>query len=182
MTFPPWRSRRRIVSVIARALALVVVLGSLSCDHSRRNATVRRWLLCIECIEGELSAVVHLRDAAVPILKESLRGPSPEESTGVALRIGREFEETKRWTSRHPTRGDSSARQLLPDSSTYVQTYVVNYIEKVQGRSAIALAAIDSDKARGALRKVWQTDSIRLQPIARRLVDSLVQTFNVRPD
>ena len=95
---------------------------------------VEAWLLCEECIEGELDSVVALGDQAVPPLQRALKGPPGE----------------RRENMRRQAEG---VYALLPDTSiiirqTYLDRYEANYVSSYQARAAVALGRIGTPKAR----------------------------------
>jgi hypothetical protein len=64
---------------VKRWSAFLTAIGActlIACGLSRdEEAAVHRWLLCEECVDGELDSVVAFGNRAVPALDAALRGP-----------------------------------------------------------------------------------------------------------
>lgn len=145
-----------------RHLATLAFLSALSACGGARAATVRTpadprgvidaWLLCEECVDGELAAVLALgsgpgtRGAAVEQLSEGLlAGPSPARVANVRQQFLESFE------------ADSAYGMTVlgvPPVTTlaaYMDHYLENFIAVFRARSAIALARIGGPRARATL-------------------------------
>ena len=156
-----------MTSIRRGTLLLLLVAGA--CDRQSRE-TVRRWLLCIECVSGEMDAVLALGRRAIPPLKEALAGLSPSDSVSAITRFAADHQALTRWRSEHP----APAQPNLPDSTTYVNRYFSNLATSYQARAAAALHSLHTPESDDALKAFWERDSLLLHPGARRLVDSLV--------
>lgn len=134
-------------------LGLSVMLTACHPTEAERN-TVRRWLLCEECREGELEAVAALGDNVVGALSEALAGPPPSGRQNVSAQAEAMF-------SRIPS--------PLTSQSRYVSRFVENYVAMYQIRSAVALGRIGTPRAHAALLQALQSDSTYRDDVLRQL-------------
>jgi hypothetical protein len=109
-------------------------------------AAVRRWLLCEECVEGELDA---LQDSSretevVRALALALAGPPRSRRENVR----RQVEETYQQLA---TRAAEQGEVLPLTREQYVAHYLGNYEASYQSRAVLGLARIDSPEARRIL-------------------------------
>jgi len=140
----------------------VLVLAGLVATFSACRPTggekeiVRRWLLCEECNEGELEAVVPLGDRVTGVLRDALlQGPSATHRKHI-LRQARE-------------RFDRLPSPTLVTAASYVNHYDSNYIANYQAHAAIALGRIGTADARAALAEGLQRDSTFRYDVLREL-------------
>jgi hypothetical protein len=140
------------------AILGALILGVAACGSPRLKSaeenTVRRWLLCDECLEGELDSVVALGSRVVPRLTEALKGP-PERGRRNVERQARAL------YARGPVVNISEQR--------FVQHYLDNYEAGYQSRAAIALARINTAPARAALLDAVRRDSTYREDVRRIL-------------
>ena len=124
--------------------------------------TVRRWLLCEECREGELDSVVALGDKVTAALGEAVKGPP------VAGRenIQRQAEATFARLASPPLQ-----RQV------YVQHFVDNYVATYQSRAGVALGLIGTPRAHAALVEAVGNDSIPYRDDVRRILSAAAQVL-----
>lgn len=140
---------QRLTWVTGVALALV------ACGPSpEEQETVRRWLLCEECNEGEQEAVVALGDRVADPLAEALRGPPGE---GV--------ENVRRQAELMSARLASPAT----NRARYVNRFVDNYVATYQTRAAIALGSIGTPRTRAILLDALRTDSTARPDVLRAI-------------
>ncbi|MGH7470904.1 MAG: hypothetical protein ACRENP_23400 [Longimicrobiales bacterium] len=105
---------------------------------------IDRWLHCDECSHGELARVAAFEDRAVRDLGKRLRQPGGKRFESVIQSINDEF-------------------VLVPggmSQAEYVRRMSENYVADYQIRSASALAAIGTPRAREVLRRAL-ADSVR---------------------
>jgi hypothetical protein len=140
-------------------VTLVFALATCQRQSPAEENTVRRWLLCDECQEGELDSVVALGSAVVPRLTEALHGP-PERGR---LNVDRQ---ARAMFARGP--------QVAISEERFVDHYVKNYEAVYQRRAAIALARIDTAlarintaPARAALLDAVRRDSVYREDVRR---------------
>jgi len=125
-------------------LGLAIVLAACHPTAAERN-TVRRWLLCEECSEGELDAVVALGDRVTGELGTALQGPPASGRENVR-------NQAIAMLRRSPNVSMSSQQQ-------YVNRFVANYVATYQSRSAVALGQIGTPKAHAILLQALQSDT-----------------------
>jgi hypothetical protein len=113
-------------------VALLLLLPACERLTPAEDRTIRRWLLCEECVEGELDSVVALGDRAIGRLGAALRGP-PEEGKENVLR------QTRAMLDR--------TTAIAADRQTYIRHYLENYVAIYQVRAAIALDRINTPSA-----------------------------------
>lgn len=130
------------LAILPAGCAPTVVDGTTEAEQ----AAVRRWLLCEECVEGELDALQDSsREAGiVRALALALAGPPRSRRENVR----RQVEETyQQLAARAAERGE-----ILPlTREQYVAHYVGNYEASYQSRAVLGLARIDSPEARRIL-------------------------------
>lgn len=99
--------------------------------------TIRLWLECIECEPHHLGAVVALGDAAVPVLRSTLRDLPEDRKRRMEARL------LAQWEELHATTAGASG---------YVNFHLGNLVALVRSRSAAALGALQEwDALRMAL-------------------------------
>jgi hypothetical protein len=117
---------------------------------------------CEECREGQRAAVTRLGAAAVPVLGQYLRGPTPERRAEVRRSLLAAYLKMKEYESDH-----SNAKVPMTQEE-YVKTYLDNFIALYQVRSATGLGDIGGPEAARLL------DEARRQPLredAKAVVD-----------
>jgi hypothetical protein len=145
--------RRRVWLPLALGLGLTACATLSTADRS----DIRRWLLCEECLEGELDRVVRLGDRAVPALAEALEAPPAEGRANMR----RQSEDVHAGI-------DSPA--VSP--SGYAGHFESNYVANYQMRAARALSAIGTERAHAALVAAVARGST-YRPDVRRYVGSV---------
>lgn len=116
---------------------LALLSGVSACGlTAAEKGDIRRWLVCEECMEGELARVARLGDRAVPMLAEALRGPPADRRANM-----------RRQSEALYTRVDTSAA----GRQRYVGHYESNYVATYQLRAVKALDSIGTPRAHAAL-------------------------------
>jgi len=118
------------------------------------RATVRRWLLCEECKEGERDSVVALGDRAIGALGEAVKGPPASGREN----IRRQAEAMYARLSSPPL-----AQQV------YARHFVDNYVATYQSRAAIALGLIGTPRAQAILLKAARNDTTSREDVLRAI-------------
>src|SRR5207247_2437372 len=118
-------------------------LTSARAAEARR--TIVAWLECEECSSGELTAVLRLKERAVPTLVATLRdGPAPAKREQYRRHLVATYAAV--------TANEAAAgRKLGLTEDQYVRTYEENYLALYRVRSATALGAIGGPQAKAAL-------------------------------
>lgn len=115
-----------------------LLLATVSCDEDLTiPPAVFLFMECIECSSGELASVAAMGDSAVPILRGFLLDGPPQASVD---RLGRSLSALVGDTTHIPA-------ALAPAVVRQVESYVAVY----RLRSAVALGAIGTPRARTAL-------------------------------
>ncbi len=144
MRADPRAPRRDFRHSLLGAALLAACAGTAAPDPAQ--IAVRRWLLCEECVHGELQALQDpsRHDRIVPLLASALAGPSRASR----LNVQRQLEDTyERLAARAGERGE-----VLPVTrEQYVAHFLGNYEAVYQSRSVVALAAIGTPEARRVL-------------------------------
>ncbi len=157
------------------AMAIVGLTLVVAACHptAKERSAVRRWLLCEECREGELQAVVALGDRVATPLQEALRGPPASGRENIRLQAEAMFR-------RIPSPVVSQA--------AYVDHFVANYVATYQSRAMTALEQIGSARAHAILLEAVRDDSLyradvrsRLLAAAQVSVDAVDSTPQVAP-
>jgi hypothetical protein len=141
-----------------RVLVLAGLVATLSACHPTpgEKENVRRWLLCEECNEGELEAVVPLGDRVTGMLRDALlQGPSATHRKHIQRQARERF--------------DRLSSPTLVTAASYVNHYDSNYIANYQAHAAIALGRIGTADARAALAEALQRDSSFRYDVLREL-------------
>lgn len=130
----------------AAAAMVGIVVTLLACEPTaEERSIVRRWLLCEECREGELDAVVALRDRATGALGEALRGPPASGRQNIRDQARAMF--------------DRIPGGLASNQQQYVDRFLANYVASYQSRSAVALGLIGTPAARAILLEALRSDT-----------------------
>jgi hypothetical protein len=132
----------------------VLVLAACLPPTQAERGTVRRWLLCEECNEGELDSVVALGGRVVKVLGEALEGPPASGRENIRLQAGGMF-------ARIPS--------PLVTQGVYIQHFVDNYVATYQSRAAMALALIPTPAAHQLLLNAIRNDSAYRDDVRRVL-------------
>lgn len=144
------------------ALALLAGAAGGACREGVTRAqwdTIRAWLECIECQDGELSAVLSIGEPAVPILASVLKDLPADRKTRLASRFGAQWH---------------ALDTASPDSASFANRYVQNFVSVSRQRSARALAEMGEwDALRTALDSA---DTWGLQLRDRRVLQRLLFT------
>ncbi len=139
------------------ALLALLALSAACHPTSAERTTMRRWLLCEECTQGERDAVVALGDNVTGALADALKGPP---ASGLAnIRSQAEV---------------MYARLVSPPVSQadYVQYFVANYVATYQSRSAVALGLIDTPRAHAALLDALQGGTVYRHDVLAAIGDA----------
>ncbi len=142
-------------------LALAGMVAVLSACHPTvgEQQIVRRWLLCEECIDGELEAVVPLGDRVTSMLAQALLQGPPASGRAHIRRQARE-------------RFDRLPSPAAVGAVRYVDHYDSNYIASYQAHAAVALGRIGTTDARAALIQALQRDPAYRYDVLRELADA----------
>jgi hypothetical protein len=133
------------------------ILGALACKDlsPSEERVVSRWLLCDECQEGELQAVLALGDRGQKAMEKALKNGPPADRRD---NMRRKIEATYR---------------RIPNPSTirqkYLDHYLGNYVATYQSRAAIALRRFNTPTAHAALLDALQHDD-RYREDVRRVI------------
>ena len=147
----------------ACVLGLTVVAACTMTDVASRR-TVEQWLVCEECVAGELDSVVALGDAGVPLLAAALAGPGPHYVGNVRSQVASSYQRAVRGSG-----------PVLPGVSApdYVGHYVENFIATYQTRAAVALGALNSPAARLVLITALRDDTTSRIDVRRAISTAL---------
>lgn len=141
-------SVNRIIRVAAMAIGLVLT----GCEQDDTRDVVRSWLLCDDCLEGELLKLLDEGDEAVPLLAEALRdGPSPDQISNVRAQSHSDVAAVNRV-------GQAIAVTAV-DSADMVGRNVGGYIDTYQERALIGLTEIGTPSARDTILALLTRDS-----------------------
>lgn len=122
-------------------IASLVACGGLTVEE---HGQVDRWLLCDECVDGELDAVVAFQGRAVGRLTLALiEGPTQGRIDMMTLKYRDSYRRIAARMGPNP-RGVSEAQ--------YINRHLANYQAVYQTRSAIALGRIGTPQAIATLR------------------------------
>jgi len=139
---PSNRTACGVEGLVLLLLALTACSMSLSQQHQQ---TLRRWLLCDDCVGGELDAVAAIGARAAPTLVVALlRGPLPDRRENVRRQVAASYARLVRF---------ASPATVGVSESVYVRRFVDNYVAMYQMRTVIALKRIGTARARRGLRQ-----------------------------
>ena len=158
------------MSPAAAGALVLLLLGAAACQRPLKPAErgdVLSWLECEECVDGELSRVIHLghgwRTGAATsdsLIDDLLAGPGTGRTANISQQFLAAFHDD--------SVASSTAGGGFPvGSPQYIRHYVGNYVAVYRGRAAIALARIGGKRARAALDSAraghlrQPTDSLR---------------------
>jgi hypothetical protein len=143
-----------------RLAGLFGMSALVACGPSQpEQVAINRWLLCEECVSGELDSVVAVGDRAVGVLGSALQGPSAARYENVRRQAIESYDRLKAFAG-------GSVRTTRQD---YVAHYLDNYVATYQSRAAIALARIGTTRARAALLEAIRSDSAYRNDVRRAL-------------
>ena len=147
-----------------RAVLLGLVMAAAACRgesttlaerRTPERRTIDEWLLCEECIDGELDSVLALRDRAVPLLDSALKGPPPDRRANMRLQA------EAMWRGMQDT--------TVIALQQYLDHYDANYVASYQSRAATALDSLGTPRARQILDSALRNDSIYRTDVRRVL-------------
>jgi alpha-tubulin suppressor-like RCC1 family protein len=135
-------SRLGLTAVLLAACGPTVADGVRETDRT----AVRRWLLCEECVRGELDSLTDpaRRDRAVPLLAQALAGPSLRRRENVRHQLEEIYQQLA-------TRAANQGRALPRTLDDYVAHHLSNYVAVYQTRAVVGLVEIGTPEARAAL-------------------------------
>jgi hypothetical protein len=126
-------------------VVVALVLALATCPPPPEKAVIDRWLLCEECISGELDSVIALGDDATDMLRMALlKGPPSSDREHIR---------------RHAASRYTRLRSPLVSPSRWVDQYESNYVEHYQSHAATALGRIGTPAARAALFEAMQRET-----------------------
>ncbi len=142
---------------------VVLVVALTACDKSLTPAedrTVRRWLLCDECVDGELDSLLALGPAGFEAMKRAVEGPPRDRITTMRRQANTMYD-----------------RMASPPLSRerYVDRYVGNYIAGYKARAIVALRRMGTPQAHAVLVDALRPDN-RHRSDVRRLLGEAVGT------
>jgi alpha-tubulin suppressor-like RCC1 family protein len=121
---------------------------SNSAQDAGDRALVRRWLLCEECLHGELDSILEptRQDRMVPLLARATLGLSARQR----VNLQRQFEEIYQ---RLAARAAHEGRVLPLTRDDYVAHFLRNQEAVYQSRAVAGLAAVGTPEAKQALQR-----------------------------
>lgn len=144
-----------------RSLALgTLAIALTACDSPKpaEERAIRRWLLCEECVEGELDSVVALGSRGEKAMRRALKGP-PDD------RLANMRRQAEAMYARIPNPGISRQK--------YVEHYTGNYVASYQSRAVVALTRFNTPSAHAALVDALRNDAPYRQDVRRILGKSV---------
>lgn len=150
-----------------RVVGMAVLAGWIAaCGLSRaERSTLRRWLLCDDCMGGELDSVARIGGAASPTLVRSLiEGPLPARRENVRRQAVDNYAQLVAY--------------VAPDTvsipaAVYTQEFVDNYVATYQIRAVFALQRIGTGAARAGLRQALELSTLPRGDVLRAIGDAL---------
>lgn len=140
------------VNRILRVAAMVLGLVLTGCGGDDTREVVRSWLLCDDCLEGELLKLLDEGDDAVPMLADALRdGPTPDQITNVRAQSRSDVAAVNRV-------GQKIAVTAV-DSANLSDRNVRGYVDTYQERALIGLTEIGTAAARDTILALLTRDS-----------------------
>lgn len=150
--------RRQPVRIRIGGLGLLTVaLWGCEKTFSAEDRTVQRWLLCEECVEGELDSVLALKARGERAMIEALKGPPADRLANMRRQIEAMYE-------RIPNPG--TPRQK------YMDHYLDNYKALYHTRAARALHLFDTPTSHTALIEALQQHTRYREDVLRRIAES----------
>ncbi len=159
--------------IASRGIALLAlgVCGMMACRDPGFETAVRQALLCDECTDGQLEALIRYGDKVVPRLVSEARGPVPAAVDQHRARLNSEWQRIR--TRRVLLAGPN----LAADSTRMVNSLTDAFRNSYQRRALLLLHQIGTPRARRAIRRILLDDSASGQGLlsagARTLADSL---------
>jgi hypothetical protein len=155
---------RPLTTRLGALLGFVLAVAACARPTPEERRTVDRWLLCEECVDGELDSVVALGDRAVRILEAALRGPSADRRDNMRQQVEAMY------------RG---MRDTVISFQRYADHFASNYVASYQSRAAIALGAIGTPHARKILDGALRRDARYRADVRRALGRSVRATLSL---
>jgi hypothetical protein len=165
--------RRRVAVLLAAAM---LACGDQPADVRSRSdprQLIDAWLMCEECIDGELKAVVALgadsstrQPAVESLIGGLLAGPSRRQVANVRQQFMESFQEDSVYAT------TVLGTAPVTGSTEYIDHYLGNFIAVFRTRAALALARIGGPRATAALDSALQgglrdpDDSLRSDVLA----------------
>ena len=140
---------------VARSVGMIglamggALAGTAACSRPATLDEITPWLLCDECVDGELDSVVALGARAVPALGRALIGPPAGRRDNMRRQL------VSRWNRIAVYLADEG-RQPAMTQTDYVTQNIEHYEISYQRRSAIALGRIGGRRAIRALEGAAQ--------------------------
>lgn len=144
----------RLACFVRLTLALTLALTA-ACGRDER---VHSWLVCLDCLDGELDSVV-VQGAVDDLGDALLEGPSAALQTNMRRQFQHDYRQLAEYAAAHP-------EDSLPvgSESEYVGRLLSNFVATYQARGAYALGRIRTPAALDLLRAVLERDSLRDYP------------------
>lgn len=144
---------------IRGGMVVFLALGLMACHkpsptQGREDRIVQRWLLCDECVEGELDSLLALGARGQAAMIEALKGPPKERLVNIRLQAEAMY-------ARIPTPG--TPRQK------FVDHYLANYKAIYHRRAAVALQRFNTPTAHAALLDALRHDTQYRTDVVRGL-------------
>jgi len=156
----PYDRRFRPQVLTRRATVTAVLLGTLfsvaGCHPLSQSDRVvlDRWLECVECNQGELTAVLARGAPVLPPLRQVLlQGPDSTKLRVVEDYLAQRAQRIQDSVPLPPIHPPPHHGQLNADAQLYVDTFLSNYTAVVERRAALALAKIGGPEAKVALQQ-----------------------------
>jgi hypothetical protein len=143
-----------------------LALGIMSCraKDSVENRVVQRWLLCDECVEGELDSVLALRSRGEKAMIKALEGPPKDRVENMRLQAEGMYARIP-----HP----ATPRQK------FVDHYVGNYRAIYHRRAEVALRRFNTPTAHSALVDALRHDTRYRDDVLRGLAEAAGVSLSV---
>jgi hypothetical protein len=149
--------------------ALVLALAGCEPEWDldpREDRLVRRWLLCEECVNGELDSVIALGSRGQAAMEHALRrGPTKE-------RRNKMRRQAEAMYARIPSPAPVSRQR-------YVDHYLSNYVTIYSSRAIVALRRINTPSSHAALVRAMRPDGRYRYDVRRLLGESVGSLVSV---
>lgn len=156
----PYGRRFRPQAPTRRATVTAVLLGAVfsvaGCHPLSQSDQVAldRWLECVECNQGELTAVLARGALVLPPLRQVLlQGPDSTKLRVLEDYLAQRAQRIQDSVPLPPIHPPPHHGQLNADAQLYVDTFLSNYTAVVERRAALALAKIGGPEAKVALQQ-----------------------------
>jgi hypothetical protein len=135
---------------------VLLVLPLLACakPDPRQERIVERWLLCDECVDGELDSLLALRERGQTAMIQALDGPPKERVENIRLQAEDMY--------------DGIPNPVTPRQK-FVDHYLSNHRAIYQIRAAVALNAFHTATAHAALVEALRHEERFRADVLRRL-------------